>query len=233
MEKKIIIFDLFDTLLNVNQTNFRLGLYLLWKNHFTGACAFKDMEVYSTELYRSMKNLQSENREFSFSYDFIPMSCDKFGIERFHINAKEEGEIVAAISKCTVLPETIHLLNSLKNNCIPTYILSNSMFRSEALWEFLAQYSIDSYITRLFTSADFGIRKPSRKLFDICVNEIKKTNFGVEKEDILFVGNSYKCDATGGNNAGLGTIWLNVNMEENVNNLPIRTINNLAEIKLF
>lgn len=230
MQKRIIIFDLFDTLLKVNQTNFKSGLYLLWEKHFIDACDFEAMVTYSDDLFHFMKDYQTKNNEFSFVDNFIPMCCDKFSIERFDIGIKEESEIVNAVSTCTLLPETIKLLNNLKKNGIQVYILSNSIFRSKALSEFIAQYGIASYITKLFTSTDFGLRKPSIKLFNMCVNEIKKTNTEIEKKAITFIGNSYKCDAIGGYCSGLDTIWLNVNMEDNVDDLPIRIINTLAEI---
>ncbi len=232
MQNKIIIFDLFDTLLKVNQSDFKSGLYLLWKNHFISACKFEVIATYSDEIFPEMKKRQRQHLEFSFADDFIPMACAHFGIKPFQIDIKEEAEIVSAISQCSVLPETMLLIQNLKKNNIPIYILSNSIFRSAALSAFIAQYGIGIYVERLFSSTDFGLRKPSTKLFDLCVNEIQKTYLDLEKEEILFVGNSYHCDVTGGYNAGIQTFWLNIHREDNIDGLPVRIINNLSEITI-
>lgn len=229
--KQVIIFDLFDTLLQVKQTNFKSGLYLLWKNHFIDICNFEAMAAYSDALYPIMKQHQKNHYEFSFVGNFIASFCRHFGVENFQITVEEEAEIICRISQCVVHPETIQLLQTLKMKSLPVYILSNSIFSASALTLFIRQFGLNKWIDTVFTSADLGYRKPSTKSFERCIKKIHQTHPTLTKSQILFIGNSYSCDATGGVNSGLETIWLNINHEINLNKLPIRSISSLSQIK--
>lgn len=66
------------------------------------------------------------------------------------------------------------------------------------------------YFTKVYASADYGVRKPGEKFFGIAIEEILETNPGMEKEDILYVGNDYVTDVQGAKAAGLDVAWYNV-----------------------
>lgn len=232
MRKKIYLFDLFDTVLkDLSDVEFNRGLKILWERHFVGACSFEEMAEYGVEMYNLLKERQSENDEIAFAKDELPMYCKKFGVKPFTLSYEEEAEIAVAIGENCFLEDTRTLLNYLKSINAPMYILSNSIFSAEALRLTLKRYGADDYFIRVWSSADFGKRKPDRSFFDMAVENILKMNPGYLREDIVFTGNDYKYDAHGGCNAGLATIWLNLLQAPNTDNLPVIEISKMSEIK--
>lgn len=228
--KQAVIFDLFDTLLQVKQTNFNSGLYLLWQRYFSRASCFEKMMAYSNALYPIMKQHQKTGREFSFRAHFITAFCEYFDVLPFQLSIEEEAEIITAISQCSIYPETFTVLKKLKEKRIYVYILSNSIFSSASLTYFLQQHGLNDEIEMVFSSADLTWRKPSPQIFEACIQKIFHIQPTLSKNDILFIGNSYTCDANGGVSACLETVWLNVAQETNEENLPIHIIQNLSEI---
>lgn len=230
MKKQIYLFDLFDTILSDLKVDFNSGLRILYDNHFSKNCSFEEMARYGEELFDVLRTVQKSGEEFGFAQKEIPLFCEKFGVELFELGKEEECAIQQAVNEERFLPETRKLLEELKKAGNPMYILSNSIFREKALENCLRKYDALSFFKKVWSSADFGLRKPRREFFDMAVDEILKDNPGYEKSQITFVGNSYKYDAKGGVNAGLRTVWLNVKEEENTDNLPVRIIKEIGEL---
>lgn len=225
---KIYLFDLFDTVLTDVDLSFNVGLRILWRNHFADSCSFSELAEYSEEVLKYMRELQSHNDELCYATDEISMYCKKFSVEPFVLSDDEEWEFMLAIEKEVFLPETKEVLEQLKAAGTPMYVLSNSIFRANALKRCLDHYGALSYFNEVWSSADFGKRKPAPEFFDMAVANILKDNPWAGKEDIIFVGNSYNHDAHGAAGAGLSAVWLNLKKESNVDDLPIRIIPNIS-----
>lgn len=232
MKTPVIIFDLFGTVLDDVDVDFNRGLKILWENHFKDACTFEEMQDYGQELLVKMREVQKDNREFSFAKDEVPLYCKKFCVPLFDVSCEEEWAFAEAVNVEKLRPETKVALDSFMAAGIPMYILSNCILRSDSIVRLLKKYGADSYFSKVFSSADFGKRKPSVDFFNFAIDYVLKKNPGCTKENIFYIGDSYKYDAVGGTSAGLKTFWLNKSGAENVDNLSaveVKTITEAAE----
>ena len=51
-----------------------------------------------------------------------------------------------------------------------------------------------------------------------------------EREDIIFIGDTYNTDIKGAINAGIDAIWINHKKDRNIDNLPISIISHTNEL---
>lgn len=230
MNKRIYLFDLFDTVLHDVALDFTAGLKLMWERHFREACTLEELTSCGDEFLAAMREVQGENREFRFDEDEIPMYCKKFGIEPFAMDDDEEFAFADAACEVELKPVTKQTLDELQARGCPMYILSNSIFGTRVLEHYLEKHAARSYFTKVWSSADFGMRKPAHEFFDMAVAHILSENKGASKSDIIFVGNSYRYDVHGGCGAGLETVWLNEAGEENADGLKVREVRSLIEL---
>ncbi len=230
MEKKIVIFDLFDTVLNDVSVDFDRGLKILWNNYFTKACTYDEMACYGEELFRLMKEQQKSNKEVSFVKDEVPLYFKKFGVKPVLLTEYEEWQVAEAINEEILLPEVKETLEILKNQGDLMYILSNSIFSAATLKKLLEKYGAENYFSKVWSSADFGKRKPDIDFFNYVINQIIIENPNIVKKDIIYVGNSYKYDVIGGTNAGLKTVWLNVDNEPNIYDISVTIIDAINKL---
>lgn len=85
-----------------------------------------------------------------------------------------------------------------------------------------------SFFKMLFISEEIGYPKPYKEIFEFVLRELKNKN----KKDILLVGDNLVSDIKGGNDFGIDTCWLNLNMWNNKLDIhPTYEINNLLELK--
>jgi putative hydrolase of the HAD superfamily len=68
----------------------------------------------------------------------------------------------------------------------------------------LAQLGLDAYLDFVLPSGAVGVAKPSPAFFRLALDEA-----GVEPEDALMVGDSYRADVRGAWGAGMHAVWLN------------------------
>ncbi len=227
-EMKAVIFDLFNTILTDMQLDFRIGLEQMWKKHFSDVCTFEDMEGYEEEMLKKLREYQSQNLEFAFVRDEVPMYIERFKAKPFEMSEDEEFEFANLIAEEKFLPETKKVLDTLKLQGVPMYVLSNSIFSTNVLKRLLRKYGADTYFTEVWSSADFGKRKPDRSFFEMAVSRVLNDHPGLTKSDIAFIGDSYGYDATGGSGAGLETFWINPEHNENEDNLPVHIIDSIS-----
>ena len=85
----------------------------------------------------------------------------------------------------------------------PLGLVANILSRKE-LWleEFRRAGVLDLFAVTVFSSDGSSV-KPSRKLFDQAVSALP-----VPRSEIVFVGDSLRCDIAGAAGAGLATVWI-------------------------
>lgn len=81
-------------------------------------------------------------------------------------------------------------------------LISNTMSRT-LIPERLKKFMIDEYFSAVVLSADIGIRKPRKEIFDAA---LKRT--GLKAEDCIYVGDTLSRDIEGSRNAGFRTCVL-------------------------
>lgn len=73
-------------------------------------------------------------------------------------------------------------------------------------WNKAKQLNLQRWIPKeyIFVSADLGVSKPDKKIFDYAVKHMSSI-----PETTYYVGDSFNNDIVGAENAGLKTIWMN------------------------
>ena len=181
------------------------------------------------KLLLKLNYLEIHNKFDPFVKDEVPLYCKKFGVPLFDVSCEEEWAFAEAVNLEKLNPETKTALDAFKSAGIPMYILSNCILRSDSIIRLLKKYGVDSYFLKVFSSADFGKRKPSVDFFNFAIDYVLKGNPGCTKENIFYIGDSYKYDAVGGTSAGLKTFWLNKSGAENIAKLPVVEVKTITE----
>ena len=226
----ILIFDLFQTLLEDIRIDFNLGLRPFWEAHYKDKCSFDEIKTYGEELFVHMLNLHKMGLEFPFVKDELPMYAGKFGGEVITMSIEEEAEFLSRCNEERVYDGLAEMLNLLAKEEIPMFVLSNSGFRSEALRIMLDFHGIGKYFERIWSSADFGKVKPSHDLFDMVIGEILNRYPNRTQEEMLFIGDTYETDIVGAHNAGLKTVWINRKNAPDVNGFATYQIKDITEL---
>jgi len=118
----------------------------------------------------------------------------------------------------------------LQEKGVHMYVFSNSIFTEKAASKHIGNHGILDYFDKVFSSGDYGVRKPGKEFFQIAIDEILRMHPGATIEDIFFVGNDYEADAVGGTGAELKTIWYNVEHLPNEKGLEIWDVDDMRKI---
>ena len=226
----ILIFDLFQTLLEDIRIDFNLGLKPFWEAHYKDKCSFDEIKAYGEELFVHMLNLHKMGLEFPFVKDELPMYAEKFGGEVITMSMEEEAEFLNRCNEERVYDGLMEMLDFFTKEEIPMFVLSNSGFRAGALRIMLDSHGIGKYFERVWSSADFGRVKPSTELFDAAIGEILNMYPNSAKEDMLFIGDTYETDIVGAHNAGLKTVWINRKNASDVKGFATYQIKDITEL---
>ena len=209
MGKTIVMFDLFGTILDDVKIDFGKGMDYIYERFFKDFCTREVFDVCDKEYLEYFRARQHENYEVCFAKEEIPMLCGKVGREEFELSPEDEWIMADIVNEETVFDDVHRMLETFANAGIPMYVLSNSTFRRGVLCKLLEKHDVLRYFEYVWSSADFGKRKPDRSFFDQAVETILLTHQEARREDIFFIGDNYNYDAFGGFNAGLNATWLN------------------------
>jgi putative hydrolase of the HAD superfamily len=200
-----IIFDLGNTVLHEVSYNTLAGnrrLLELTENN-PGVTA-EDIQKLAGEVYGWMDIAREESMiEISFE-TFNRLFYEPLGVT-FRVGYDElEREFWKAACNYVPAPAIYALLDMLQANHIKTGIISNSIFSASTLIKELEKHNLARYFQFVIASADYGIRKPHKAIFQIAVKKM-----GLEESDIWFVGDKPEYDIKGALDAGLYPVWYN------------------------
>ncbi len=118
----------------------------------------------------------------------------------------EEAARVCWDCAVTLTPEEgiYEVLDTLEKHEIRTGILSNGSFPALFLEENLAKYDLAHRFSFIMSSADYGIRKPHPRFFNIAARKM-----GLSPEDIWFIGDKPQFDVKGALASGMYPVWYN------------------------
>lgn len=228
--KKVIIFDLYDTVLKDITFDFEAGIRYLYQAFFKQKCSFEELKAYAETFLPLYDRRKVEHVEVCLIKDEVPLFFEKFGVEKPASYEELDYDIMNHMQEVTLLAEVRDTLVELQKQGIKMYILSNSIFTGNSARRLLHDFGILHYFEKVFSSADYGIRKPSEKFFQIAITEVLSSNQEVEKEDILYIGNDYQTDVMGATSVGLDTVWYNVNHLPNHNGIDIWDIDHFKQL---
>ena len=210
----ILIFDFFETLLNIKTMDFNCGLKPLWEKHYKDKCSFEDICKFGEELFVFFQNMHKEGKEFPFVRDELPLYAEKYGGEVISMTTEEEADFLMLCNDMEHIPGVKDMLDEFGKDRIPMYVLSNSGFTAKALWTILDRFGIGQYFSNVWSSADYGKIKPCREFFDMAINTVLLEHPEERKEEILFIGDTYSTDIIGAYDAGIKAVWINRKKEE-------------------
>lgn len=208
-----MIFDLFGTVLDEQNNDWKKGMDYLFDHVFEN--------VNREDVFKLAKNFMDEhmrNRTITFiepkMIDQLEMFKKHFAFVKDVDIYEVEYQFLVASRKCFVKKDLINLLTYLNNYKNDLYIMSNTIFSAKSIKRLMNDFGIFEYFIDVFTSADFGYRKPSHLFFDYVINNVTK-GLNHLKEDIILVGDSFEKDILGGISSGLYTIWLSKDENNN------------------
>ncbi len=202
-EPKLVVFDLFDTILDKVWFDYSKALDYLLSNVFTGV-EQSELNEWATEYRnRFLMNRDETRAEYSFT-DQLRFYEQKSGIGCSDRYGNIEWGAFRACREERIGPNVPEAIESLKSSGYRIAILSNSIFSSDCLLRYLDLFGLGRHFDRVFSSADLGIRKPSPRVFlHVCAE------FNKEPSDVWFIGNNLKKDVHGASDAGLNAIFYN------------------------
>ena len=210
----ILIFDFFETLLNIKKIDFNCGLKPLWEKHYKDKCSSEDICKFGEELFVHFQNMHKEGKEFPFVRDELPLYAEKYGGEVISMTTEEEADFLMLCNDMEHILGVKEMLDEFEKERIPMYVLSNSGFTAKSLWVVLDRFGIGQYFSNVWSSADYGKIKPCREFFDMAINAVLLEHPEERKEEILFIGDTYSTDIIGAYDAGIKAVWINRKKEE-------------------
>lgn len=121
------------------------------------------------------------------------------------------------------MPGVDEFLDFLEEQGIRKAILSNSSFSEDAIREELRSYGIDDKIFEfVISTSEYGFIKPDKRIFELALKK-----FNLCHDDIWYIGNSFRYDVVGAQNADIIPIWFN--KQNNINEQS----NDIIEVKSF
>lgn len=230
---RVIVFDLFETLLHDVKFDFDSGLFYLHENILSKDTDKVEFLDYADTYWKGLYEKRSEdNSELAFDDELLDFK-NKYG---FKVNYPLE-EIVyncaLAINTTELFSDTISTLEQLKLLGIPVYLLSNSIFKRNVMIKFLNQYDLEKYFVNTHFSADYKVRKPHKDLFKIVYDDINKYDGSIEMEQVYFIGDNFEADVLGAKNFGFTPVFINRKHDIDINKenfIEIKSLNELLEV---
>lgn len=212
MNDKIVLFDLFDTLLIKVWFDYGKALNYLSDKYF----GRKDELLRLAKEYREKYMLDRNETDLETSfYEQLKYYEKHLGIILSKSYNEVEWETFSLCRQEKLADDTIELLTYLKERGYKLAVLSNSIFSSETLKKYLDKFGLLTYLDVVVSSADIRYRKPSPNAFNAVLE-----NLGAKaSRNIYFIGNKIDKDYEGAKEAGLTPILV--------------TDQSLSEIKRF
>ena len=228
--KKVILFDLYDTVLKDAFFSFKQGIQWLYENFFNKVCTWEVFESFVETFTPIYAKRKEDNSEVHLMQDEIVKIFEHFNVSLPKDTVELEYNLMNQMQQETLLEDVRETLSKLQKRNLGMYILSNSIFTGKVTERLLGEFDALKYFNKVFVSADYGIRKPHPGFFQMAVDVIQNDFPDVKKEDILYVGNDYVTDVQGAKTAGLDVVWYNVKQLPDEEEICIYNIEKFSEI---
>ena len=234
MRKTVVVFDLWETLFTDDYYDFEEGIKYLYDRFFSEKCTYEECKAdFCKELRSLFRMTDSGPAEACLIKDVIPRLFEKYGVPTPDDDAELEYAVFTSMQKYSVSQKVRDLLERLSESGVKTAILSNGLFRGSLVERLLSESGIRDYFERVFSSADYGVKKPGKGFFEIALKQIREDHPGIRDDEILYVGNDYNDDVRGGTGAGIETVWLNVTNEKNADGIACHEIDDITKVLEF
>ncbi|MBN2794684.1 MAG: HAD family hydrolase [Clostridia bacterium] len=221
---KAILFDLGDTIIMQSSGDFLKGTQTLLEYSDRKQDAVLIQE-YASKLEEEIKNVKEVSHFENSCRAFM-----KFLYEYHQVNfsiSLEELEIIfnRVAFKRHLADDFYEYLNYLKSNDIRVAILSNTTFSEKTLRDELSIYDLEDAFEFVISTADYGIRKPDSRIFQLALNKLI-----LEADTVWYIGNSFKYDVIGAHDSGIQPIWFNHEKNKPLKDLPYYECNSYLKL---
>ena len=220
---KGLLIDLGNTVWYNKNFDFELGLEAVYNEAINPTICLEELKSFARQI---RKNTYDNREEKEISFEFYLNYLTKYFNLEFN-KSNEELEYIFA-SNC----ENIELINGIvdvlkfcKDENIKVIALSNSSFSSKTLTRQAKDLGIDQYFSLIISSGDHMFRKPSLEYFNLGIKAM-----GLDKTDIVFLGNDFYFDIYGASRAGLNSIWYNEQKIRGLSSKGYLDISNYQEL---
>lgn len=220
-----IIFDFGDTLLREGPIDLGAGASrVLQLARDTGGCTVERLAEAMSALIADLRPRRQVSEIEAPPDTFWRLIYDPMGI-RFDLDPSDvEWAFFSAASAWTPEPGVYEVLRRLAESQLPCGVLSNTMYRSRTIARQLEASDLGGTFQWVMTSADFVLRKPHRRLFELAAQRI-----GAEPAAIWHVGDSYESDVCGAAEAGMVPIWYRIGVGEGRTDPAARVVGHWRE----
>lgn len=140
------------------------------------------------------KTLQVANKEQTYS----PIEISNY--------FRKVYQHFACTSTFTVYPDAQKFLAWMKNSQYVRGVLTNSPLRTvETMLPLLSYHNHFHYAV---SCSDIGYEKPDKRLFDFTYEQAKHHLPDLKRDEILHIGDDFKCDFVGAREAGFQSLYL-------------------------
>ena len=213
MNYKVILFDADETLFDFKKTEREA-----FKNTMM-EFGFDYDESYHFSIYKEINTAIWKELEEGI------ITQEKLKIERFkRLNDKlnagfDEEEFSKAYminlgNGSFLLDGAIELIEDLSSKYILSIVTNGLTIVQERR---VKNSVIAKYFKDIVISEEVGISKPNPEIFEYALSNIE----GVNKNEILMIGDSLSSDIRGGINYGIDTCWFNIHKEKNNSGLSL------------
>lgn len=227
---KVIVFDLFETLLHDIKFDFIAGLSYLFESVLSKDTDKVEFLYYASTYWKECYDKRCEdNSEISFEDELLDF-INKYG---FRVNYPLDEILyhcAIEINSAELFHDTITTLEQLKLLGIPVYLLSNSIFKKSVMEKYINQYDLGKYFVNTYFSADYKIRKPHKDLFKNVFDDISKYVNGIETKQVYFIGDNMEADVLGSKNFGFTPVFINRKHETDQVTKDLFEIRSLTEL---
>ena len=208
MKPSFIYFDLDNTLLNHTKAESAAQ-----KDTFTGFHEFEE-----TDIALWLDAYKEENHELWLKYQQGKIDRDYLQYQRFYRPMKKLGlstdnssEIGLAYMqnyrKYWTWVDGAKEALELVADRFPIGIVTNGFLETQQ--NKIEVMGLDQYTDNFIITEEIGVMKPHPKVFDVATERS-----GADRNEILYVGDSYSSDVIGGRDAGWQTAWFTAFMNE-------------------
>jgi HAD superfamily hydrolase (TIGR01549 family) len=226
-----VLFDLFDTLILINDNDLAYVKSLHKMHNFLSynglACSFDHFkQAYLKVSDRINMETSCTLEEPHFSV-YVERTLNELGVklkEQTYLTLQAVEEFNKEF-KChlSVDPQAFGVLDLLHKRC-KMGVISNLTF-SECAWELLEDIGLKRYLDLIIVSGDINLRKPHPHIFNMALRYL-----GVKPSRTLFIGDTLETDIMGSRNAGLTSVHISRRPSKNTAIKPHLTIKELKQV---
>ncbi|MCI0455178.1 MAG: HAD family hydrolase [Candidatus Dadabacteria bacterium] len=226
----VIIFDLFDTVVNFNRSRLpakeingyevkstSVLVYEVFKR-FYDHVSFNDFYTAFLKSYEELEELKRKENIEIHNKERFKLMLTKLNIKPKPGSNRLLEEMVLchmqSIADAMEFPkENRDTLNLLRNKY--RLALISNFDHAPTAYSILDRFNIKGFFERILISIEIGWRKPKAYIFLKAFNLLK-----TKPDEAIFVGDNLEADVVGSKSVGMKVIWINKNNEEISKGIP-------------